>query len=59
MRSIVDFLVEGGMWMGPLYGFDPRFVSEEWMSSTETGDQAIPRSPADAMAKSSHWRKSA
>jgi hypothetical protein len=62
MRSIMKYLGDCFMWMGcasPYY-VDPRFLSEERMSAgTEAGDQATPRSPADAMAKSPRWRKSA
>jgi hypothetical protein len=62
MRSMRKQLGESLMWLGcanSYYWVDPRLLSEEFMSSAETDDQTTPRSPADAMSKSSRWRKSA
>jgi hypothetical protein len=58
MKFLGDCLMWAGF-VGPFCWIDPRFLSEEWMSSTETSDQAIQRSSADTMAKSFHGRKSA
>jgi hypothetical protein len=60
MRSIRHQIGDSLMWMGCVspYWIDPRFLSEEFMSSAETGDEATPRSPTDDMSGSSRWRKS-
>jgi hypothetical protein len=60
MRSIRKQIGDSLMWMGCVspYWVDPRFLSEEFMSSAETGDEAAPRSPAGDMPESSRRRKS-